>query len=329
MATLKFLVHRLMALWLVVCALIGYAFPDPFLPMRHWTLWMLAAVIFFMGLTLKWEEIGDVFRTPRVLIGGIVAKWILVPLFAYLAAILAFRSQPQLAAGVILDGATPSGVSANVFTFLSGGAVALSIAMSAINTLVSPILTPLATAGLAGTFVRVDAGAMFVQMLQVVLVPVLLGLTLRTLFRRQIEAVQELLPLLSAAALYLIVLVLIASAASSIRDQLDVLPLIAIVTSLQIVVTLALGYLVGIPLRATRKQRIAIMFEVGIYNSGLGAALAGANFGAFAALPAIANAMFNLIIGALLTSYLAHRLERERATAEADVAIGAAAVLPR
>jgi BASS family bile acid:Na+ symporter len=290
---------------------------------------MLAAVIFFMGLTLKWEEIGDVFRTPRVLIGGIVAKWIIVPLFAYLAAVIAFRDQPQLAAGVILDGATPSGVSANVFTFLSGGAVALSIAMSAINTLVSPLLTPTLTAGLAGTFVQVDTRAMFLQMLQVVLVPVLLGLTLRTFFRRQIESVQEVLPLLSAAALYLIVLVLIASAANSIRDQLNVLPRIAIVTSLQIVVTLALGYLVGVPLRAGRKQRIAIMFEVGIYNSGLGAALAGANFGAFAALPAIANAMFNLIIGALLTSYLAHRLERERAVEEGARAAVTVATVPQ
>lgn len=74
-----------------------------------------------------------------------------------------------------------------------------------------------------------------------------------------------------------------------------------------VLVTLGLGYTAGIPMRLDREDRIAVMFEVGIYNSGLGAALAARNFGAFAALPAIANAMCNLIIGALITAYLSHR----------------------
>ncbi len=309
MRALRFLVNRLMAVWLVVCALLGYFFPWAFLPLAPWTLWLLAAVIFFMGLTLRWEEIGQVFRAPRALATGVIVKWISVPLVAYAAAVVAFRDQPQLAGGVILDGATPSGVSANVFTFLSGGSVALSIAMSALNTLVSPLLTPLATSRLAGTFVHVDAYAMFVQMLQVVLVPVLLGLILRTLFRTAIEQVQPLLPILSALALYVIVLALIAASARSIRTELGVLPRIVAVTTVQIVATLAIGYLTGLPLRLDRRDRIAIMFEVGIYNSGLGAALAAVNFGPFAALPAIANAMANLIIGALLTAYLARRVE--------------------
>jgi BASS family bile acid:Na+ symporter len=316
--TLKFVVNRLMALWLIVCALAGYFFPAPFLPLAPWTLWMLAAVIFFMGLTLRWEEIGRVFRTPRALVSGVAIKWLTVPAVAYLAAVIAFRDQPQLAGGVILDGATPSGVSANVFTFLSGGSVALSIAMSAINTLVSPLLTPLATSSLAGTFVRVNAWAMFVQMLQVVLVPVLLGLTLRALFRQQVERLHDVLPLLSAIALYLIVLALISASARSIQSQLDVLPKILAVTAVQILASLALGYLTGLPLGLDRRDRIAVMFEVGIYNSGLGAALAAANFGPFAALPAIANAMTNLIIGALLTAYLAQRADQPARMPEPD-----------
>ncbi|MGE5242894.1 MAG: bile acid:sodium symporter family protein [Betaproteobacteria bacterium] len=310
MRALKFVVNRLMALWLVVCAVVGYVVPGPFLPLGPWTLWMLAAVIFFMGLTLKWEEIGGVFRAPRALATGMIVKWISVPLVAYAAAVIAFRDQPQLAGGVILDGSTPSGVSANVFTFLSGGSVALSIAMSAMNTLLSPVLTPLATSRLAGTFVHVNARAMFVQMLQVVLAPVLLGLAIRASFRTTVERLQPVLPMLSALALYLIVLALVSASARSIQSQANVLPRILAITTTQILVTLAIGYLAGLPLGFDRRDRIAIMFEVGIYNSGLGAALAAANFGAFAALPAIANAMANLVIGALLTAYLAQRAER-------------------
>lgn len=326
MSALKFVFNRLMVVWLIACALVAYFVPKPFLFMGSWTLWLLAAVIFFMGLTLKWEEIGHVFSKPRALLTGIISKWIVVPLVAYLAAIIAFGGQPQLQAGVILDGSTPSGVSANLFTFLSGGNVALSIAMSAINTLISPILTPFATSTLAGKFVPVDAKAMFLQMLQVVLVPVLLGLIIRALFRKQVEKVQEGLPILSSIALYLIVLALVSGAAVPIQKHLSVLPTVILVTCMQIIVTLALGYGIGAALKLPRRDRLAIMFEIGIYNSGLGATLAAKDISAFAAIPALANTIFNLIIGSLVTAYLVNKLSKEPAREPVEANAGTKSV---
>lgn len=311
MSALQFVFNRLMVVWLIVCAIVAYVFPQPFKFMGSWTLWLLGAVIFFMGLTLQWEDLGRVFSKPRALLTGIISKWIVVPLVAYVAALVAFNSithQPQLAAGVILDGSTPSGVSANLFTFLGGGNVALSVSMSAINTVISPVLTPIATSSLAGRFVSVDPKAMFLQMIQVVLVPVILGLLLHTFFRKPVDRVRPVLPILSAIALYLIVLALVSGAAVPIKQHLSLLPLVIVVTCIQIIVTLALGYGIGAALKLPRRDRLAIMFEIGIYNSGLGATLAAKDIGAFAALPPLANTIFNLIIGALVAAYLANKI---------------------
>ena len=303
-----------MVLWLIACSLVAFFAPKPFLFLKPSLLWLLAAVLFFMGLTLEWSDIGRIFKRPIGLIVGIVAKWIIVPLVAYLCAVIFFSSNPQLAAGVIMDGSTPSGVSANLFTFLSGGTVALSVSMSAINTLISPLLTPGATAMLAHHFVHVSAKSIFIQMVQVVLVPVLLGLILRSVFRKAVTTVQSALPVLSAITLDLIVLDLVASGALTIAKNADVIPKIIMVTCIQIIVTLALGYAVGKVFKLPTADRKAIMFEVGIYNSGLGAALAATNIGALASLPALANTIFNLIIGALVTAYFAYKNSKSSAT---------------
>ncbi|KPV44052.1 bile acid:sodium symporter family protein [Alicyclobacillus ferrooxydans] len=311
MKTLHFIFNRLMVLWLIACSLVAYFLPKPFLFLKPSLLWLLAAVLFFMGLTLKWSDIGRIFRSPVALIAGIVGKWIVVPLVAYLCAIIFFSHQPQIAAGVILDGSTPSGVSANLFTFLSGGTVALSVSMSAINTLISPLLTPPATSMLAHHFVTVSAKAMFIQMIQVVIVPVLLGLVLRSLFRKQVDAVQPVLPVLSAITLDLIVLDLVASGSLVISKNAHIIPEIIMVTCIQIIVTLFLGWFIGFIFKLSKPDRRAIMFEVGIYNSGLGASLAAKDIGALASLPALANTIFNLIIGALVTAYFAYKNSKE------------------
>lgn len=310
--TLHFIFNRLMVIWLIVCALVAYFFPHPFLFLKPSLLWLLAAVLFFMGLTLEWKDVGRIFSRPGPLLIGIISKWIVVVVVAYLCAVIFFHNEPQIAAGVILDGSTPSGVSANLFTFLTQGTVALSVSMSAINTIISPVLTPMSTSIFAHQFVKVSASAMFVQMIQVVLIPVLLGLLLRTFFRRPVEYVQPVLPVLSAIALDLIVLDLVSTGALAISAHANVLPEIILVTCIQIVVTLALGYGIGAIFKMPPAHRRAIMFEIGIYNSGLGAALAAKNIGALAALPALSNTIFNLIIGSLVTAYIVYKQSKQQ-----------------
>ncbi|MDD2860558.1 MAG: bile acid:sodium symporter family protein [Acidiphilium sp.] len=308
METARFLINKMMPFWLVVCGIAGYAVPHVFIRLAPYTIYDLAGVILLMSLTLTPAEIGPVFTRPKTLIAGFLIKWITVPLAAIVAARLVYAGQPQLAAGTILDGATPAGVTSNLFTFLAHGAVPLAIGLTFVHTLLSPILTPAVTALFAHKYVHVSFMALFHQMLVIVLLPLALGVGARTIIgARRIARVQPVFPMLSALLLYCLALGLVAAAAPAIATNLEWVPIIAVTTSVICVVNLGLAYGLARGLKLGEAEARAIMFDVGIYNSGLGAVLASVNFGAFAALPALMNALLNMIIGSMLASYLGSR----------------------
>jgi BASS family bile acid:Na+ symporter len=305
MNTASFIINKMMPVWLILCGIIAYLDPHLFIAFAPYSIYYLAAVILLMSLTLTVEAIKPVFTRPKPLIAGFLIKWITVPLAAIVAAHLVYANQPQLAAGTIMDGATPAGVTSNLFTFLSNGTVALAISLTFIHTLLSPILTPAFTAAFAHKYVHVSFFALFHQMLVMVLLPLFVGIAARyALGARRIAEVKPFLPMLSALLLYCLSLGLVAAAAPAIAKNLSWIPVIAVTTSVICIVNLALGYVLARLLRLNEADSRAIMFDVGIYNSGLGAVLASINFGPFAALPALMNALLNMIIGSTLASYL-------------------------
>jgi BASS family bile acid:Na+ symporter len=298
-----------MPLWLVVFGVVAYLMPSPFTVLTPYAAYMLGGVIMLMSLTLTMRSLGEVFARPKAVIGGFVIKWITVPLAAVIAAQVFYAHQPDLAAGTILDGAVPAGVSSNLFTFIGHGSVALAISLTFIHTLLSPFLTPAFTSVLASKYVPVDFIAMLKQMLQLVIVPVVLGLAIRYgAGEKRIKQAEPILPIFSAILLYCIELGLISHAEPAIRQNLDWVPVVGAVTSLLTLVNLAVAYVLAKALRLSERQSRAIMFDVGVYNSGLGAVLAGLNFGPLAILPPLLNSVMNMIIGASLAAYLHNRV---------------------
>jgi len=317
MQTARFIINRLMPFWLVVFGIVAYLFPTPFTVLTPYATYMLGGVIMLMSLTLTLEALGEVFARPKAVIGGFVIKWVTVPLAATIAAHVFYAHQPDLAAGTILDGSVPAGVSSNLFTFIGHGSVALAISLTFIHTLLSPFLTPAFTSVLASKYVPVDFLAMLHQMMQLVVVPVVLGLALRYgAGEKRIKRAEPFLPMLSAILLYGIELGLISHSAPAIRNNLDWMPVVAGVTSMLTAVNLALAYLLAKGLRLPERQARAIMFDVGVYNSGLGAVLAGLNFGPLSVLPPLLNSVMNMIIGALLAAFLHNRVPPPEATQE-------------
>ena len=96
----------------------------------------------------------------------------------------------------------------------------------------------------------------------------------------------------------------VAAAQPAIAKNLLWIPIIAVTTSVLCVINLAVGYFLARALRLCKADARAIMFDAGVYNSGLGAVLATVNFGPFAALPALLNTLMNMIIGSSLATYL-------------------------
>ncbi|HUN38892.1 MAG TPA: bile acid:sodium symporter family protein [Acetobacteraceae bacterium] len=309
MQTAHFILNKLMPLWLIVLGVLAYLVPAPFTVLTPYAAYMLGGVIMLMSLTLTMGSLGEVFVRPKAVIGGFVIKWITVPLAAVVAAHVFYSNQPALAAGTILDGSVPAGVSSNLFTFIAHGSVALAISLTFIHTLLSPLLTPAFTSAFASKYVPVNFFALLQQMLQLVIVPVVIGLAIRYgAGEKRIRRAEPVLPLLSAVLLYTIELGLISHSAPAIQKNLGWVPVVAGVTSLLTVINLVVAYALAKGLRLPERQARAIMFDVGIYNSGLGAVLAGLNFGPLSVLPPLLNAVLNMIIGALVASFLHNRV---------------------
>ena len=170
---------------------------------------LLGVIMFGMGMTLRWEDFSHVFLRPRDIVLGLAAQFGCMPLLAFLLCRL-FRLPPDLAMGVILVGAAPGVTASNVLTFIARGDVPYSVALTAVATFLSLGLMPLLTWLLGGVWVPVDVWGLFLSIVNIVLLPVLLGLTAHRFCRPLTQKALPFLPLLSSLVITLVVAGIIA-----------------------------------------------------------------------------------------------------------------------
>ena len=168
-----------------------------------------------MGLTMRGVDFILVARRPLPVLIGVVAQFVIMPAVAVIVVHL-LGLPAEIAAGVILVGCAPGGTSSNVVSYLSRGDVALSVTMTSVSTLLAPVFTPLLTLWLAGLYMPVDAGKMAWSIVQVVLVPVVLGLVVRKLAGGLVERVLPAMPWVSVAAISTIVAIVVAGSRDAI-----------------------------------------------------------------------------------------------------------------
>ena len=283
------LVSDYMGMLVLLSALAALLFPDTIGHLKPRLINPLLGVIMFgMGLTLKAEDFKVVFSRPRDVLVGCLAQFTVMPLLAF-ALTKVFRLEPALAIGVILVGCCPGGTASNVITYLAKGDLALSVGMTAVSTLLAPVLTPLLVWLLAGETVDVDVVGMLLSILWVVILPIALGL----------EQASAYLPALSTLAICVIVLIVIAANAHKLLDGGLVILLVVVLHN---VCGLAAGYLIGSILRLTPAKRRAISVEVGMQNSGLASSLATLHFAAYplATIPGALFSVWHNISGAIV-----------------------------
>lgn len=273
--------------------------PQVFLGLSSWINPLLMVIMFCMGLTLTMPDFALVFKNPLPVLGGIAAQFIIMPSMGWLVATM-LQLEPALAAGLILVGCAPGGTASNVVSYLARGNVALSVAMTSVSTLLAPLLTPALALWLAGQYMPVDAGSMAISVVQIVLIPVVLGIFLRMLFNRFVDKVSGALPWLSVLAITFVVTVIVAGSAQTIVTA-GLLVLVAVV--LHNALGLALGYAIGILLRVPEDSRRTIAIEVGMQNSGLAGGLAKQYFSPEAALPGAVFSVWHNLSGALIAAY--------------------------
>lgn len=263
---------RWFALIVLAAGAVALALPEVFAGGTVAVPWLLAVIMFGMGMTLRPADFAIVARRPWALLLGVAAQYGIMPLLG-LGIAYVLDLSPTLAAGMVLVGSAPGGTASNVMVYLSKGDTALSVAMTSVSTLLAPVLTPLLVLWLAGQFLPVDAGALFVSILQIVLAPVLLGLLLRVAVPRLIERLLDVLPLISVAGITAVVVTVVAASSSTI---LSVGLLVVLAVVLHNGLGLLFGYAIAKACRLGIPGRRAVSIEVGMQNSGLAAALATA-----------------------------------------------------
>ncbi len=231
---------------------------------------LLQVIMFGMGTELSLKDFAQVLRMPRGVLLGVVCHYTIMPLVGFLMATL-FHFPPEIAAGIILVGCCPSGLASNVMSYLAKANLALSVSVTTVSTLLAPFLTPLMMRLLAGRFVEVHAGAMLLDIIKIVILPIVAGLLFHYLVRGKFNGLDKAMPVISMGGIALIIVVITAAGRDSL---LKVGALLVLATLLHNVTGYFLGYWAGRLFRFPERDCRTISLDVGMQNSGLASGLA-------------------------------------------------------
>ena len=193
-----------------------------------------------------------------------------------------------------------------ISTYLAGGDTALSVGMTSINALLAPFLTPALTYLYLRTTVSVDVKSMFLSIIQVVLVPIGLGLLINKFFGKYTQKITDLLPTVSVTAICLIVAAVVSHNSAKILSTGLVIFAVVILHNL---LGYLCGYLVAVLFKMDLPRKKAVAIEIGMQNSGLATSLAGSAFPnmAMATVPGAIFSVWHNISGAILAGVLKNR----------------------
>ena len=288
----------------VIFLVLGFVSPESF----RWVLGkaggisvlslLLGIVMFGMGTTLSLHDFVLVLKRPKDVFLGAVAQFFIMPFLAYVLATV-FQLSPALTVGVVLVGTCPGGTSSNVITYMSKGDLALSVTMTSVSTVLSPILTPAITYLLIGQRISFDPVGMFISIVQIVILPICLGVALRTFLPKLAAVATDYTPAVSALAISLIIAGVIGGSKAAILANVGIIFLVVILHNcLGYALGFAVAHFVGMPW----KKAVALSIEVGMQNSGLAVGLAKAHFASMptATVPGAIFSAWHNISGALL-----------------------------
>ena len=293
------LTGKYMALIILIVAFASLFFPNRFLFVKtSYINYLLMVIMFGMGLTLKSHDFVLIFSRPKEIILGTITQYAIMPLLAFVLSYL-FHLDSALMAGVILVGTCPGGTASNVITYLSKGDIALSVCMTSVNTLLAPILTPFITYMILKTSVETDIKAMFIGIINIILIPVILGILINKFFGKITQKFVKILPMISVIAICVIVASVVSHNASKIFTAGITILLIVMLHN---IFGYILGFLAGKFSGMGVEKIKAFSIEIGMQNSGLASGLAGSAFPTMpeAAVPGAIFSLWHNISGALL-----------------------------
>ncbi|ABR55433.1 Bile acid:sodium symporter [Methanococcus vannielii SB] len=296
------------AVLVVLGSIAGFLHPPIFSWAMPYISLFLGIIMFGMGMTLKVSDFEAILERPIDVVFGTLLQFTLMPILALVVSYL-LSLPPEIAIGVILLGACPGGTASNVITYLAKGDVALSVAITSFSTLIAPLLTPLIVLWSAGHWINVSTISIFVSIVQIVAIPVFMGIFINNLLGKKIDHIRQILPLISVFAIVIIVGAIIGANAEKIVFSGIVVILAVIIHN---ILGLLLGYTISKMAKIDEKKVRAISIEVGVQNSGLAVALATIHFSPLAAVPGALFSVWHNITGPILANYWSKKDKKDK-----------------
>ena len=230
---------------------------------------LIQLIMFGMGTTMGIKDFAGVLKMPKGVIIGVGLHFTFMPLIALLlTSTMGFT--PEIAAGIVLIGCVPCGVSSNILNFLSKGNLALSITITSIATLISPIVTPFLMEMLAGQLIPIDLPGMIISIGKMIFAPLIAGILFNKIFGDRVIWLNTSMPIIAMAANVFIIAVIVAAGRNSLLT-------VGLLLFLAAVIHNALGFILGYwasrLLRMNKKDSRTIAIEVGLANGGMAAGI--------------------------------------------------------
>lgn len=261
---------------------------------------LLQLIMFGMGTAMSLNDFAGVVKMPKGVLVGVISQFTIMPFVGFGLA-TALGVAPEIAAGVVLIGSSPSGLASNVMAYLAKANLALSVTLTAVSTLLAPLMTPLLMRLLAGEFIEIDTLGMMWSIVKIVIIPVIAGLVFNYFFHGKLKWLDDAMPILSMFGIAYIITIITAAG----RDELLTIGVVLILAGVfHNVAGYFLGYwgcrLFGMHERDCR----TIALEVGMQNGGLasGIALEMGKVATVGLAPAVFGPVMN-ITGSSLATY--------------------------
>jgi bile acid:Na+ symporter, BASS family len=257
----------------------------------------LGIIMLGMGITLEWTDFKRIGTIPGKVLLGVALQYTVMPFLGYTLGYL-FQLPKEYAVGLSLVANCPGGTASNVICYIANLDVALSVTMTTVSTLLAVVMTPFLTLFLVGNRLYVDSFGLFWSTVQVIIIPIALGLALRQWVP---TITKKTIPVMPVIAVFMITLI-VASIIGAGKEPIVTsgLTLFAAVFSLH-AFGFILGYLLSRLFRSNDVVAKTISIEVGMQNSGLGVVLARQNFSSpLVAIPSAISSLFHSLIASML-----------------------------
>lgn len=260
---------------------------------------LLIIIMFGMGTAMSVQDFVNVVKMPKGVLIGLLCQFTIMPIVGYFLVTMT-NLPPEIAAGVILVGCSPSGLASNVMAYISGANLALSLTLTAVATLLAPVMTPFLMKLLADQLVPIDFLGMLISISKIVLLPIGAGLIFNHFAHGKFPWLDKALPVISMAGIAIIIVVITAAGHESLMK-------IGLVLVAVVLVHNTLGYTFGYSLSRLfgmdKKSSRTIAIEVGMQNSGLasGIALQMGRVATMGLAPAVFGPLMNITGSSLAT----------------------------